>query len=343
MAEIVRGSIASAPSCRFVDVVIPTHGRPKLLRRLLTSLAPQIRSSPECGIIVVNDGTHGPAYSKVIESFDGVAEYIALEYARGPAHARNIGGRKSQAEFVIFTDDDCLPPPHWLDWAIARLGSLPEIDVLGGTTMPPPAGDSPRLIERFNRALHLYPRPLFWRREMYCLPTANVAVRRSVFLKAGGFDELFRFAAGEDTEFFYRLRFSGARFFIDMQWQTEHPISDGLRSFLRRWYRYGYGNAQHRMRTGDPFENGIPPDLTLFEILRELPRYVANRRNYVTGRLQFHDEPLSGQEWEGAFASIASIQRFAYRFGGYRAYRTERLGKLSSSLPTVRPARRSGT
>lgn len=327
LGALSLSSEATEPQ-RLIDIVVPTHGRPHLLRRLLTALAPQLRSAPECGVIVVNDGTHGTVYGEVLREFDGLVEYVALDHTCGPAHARNVGGRLSRAEFLVFTDDDCLPPGHWLDWIFARLETLPNTDVIGGTTVPPTVGSSPTLIERFNRALCLYPRPLFWRREMYCLPTANVAVRRSVFFQAGGFDESFRFAAGEDTEFFYRLRMGGARFFIDMRWQTEHPIADGLRSFLRRWYRYGYGNAQHRIRTGDPFENGVPPTLTLLKILRQLPKYVENRRNYVTGRLQLEGESLSTQKWQLAFTPLAVAQRFAYQFGGYRAYRAERRSQL---------------
>jgi len=323
---------------RFVDIVVPTHGRPTLLRGLLNRLAPQLRSASECGIIVVNDGTHTPAYSTLLQEFDGSLEYVSLDEPRGPASARNIGGQRSRAEFIIFTDDDCSPSAYWLDWILARLESLPDIDVIGGTTVPA-APSSSTVIEQYNRALRLYPRPLFSRREMFCLPTANVAVRRSVFLKVGGFDVSFRFAAGEDTEFFYRLRMNGARFFIDMDWQTEHPIADTARSFLRRWYRYGYGNSQHRMKTGDPFENGLPSNLTMLKILRDIPKYVENRRNAVLMPSQQHDDPLAKGEWSLAFTLLAAAQRFAYRYGGYHAYRTEAPSAQRSAPQPAKKAR----
>jgi GT2 family glycosyltransferase len=325
---ILAPALSRTTKTQEIDIVVPTHGRAHLLRRLLTALTPQLRLAPECGLVVVNDGTHDAEYAEVVSRFDGVLKYIPLERGYGPARCRNVGAQASQAEFLIFTDDDCFPPPHWLDWAMSRLKSLPGIDVVGGTTIPPKINFSPTNIECFNRALHLYPRPLFWKGEMYCLPTANVAVRRSVFIQAGGFDESFRFAAGEDTEFFYRLRMKGARFFIDMQWQTEHPIADGLRSFIRRWYRYGYGNAQHRMRTGDPFENGVPPDLTLSKILRGLLKYVEERRDYVTQHLEYNGGNEGKRKWKLVFTPLAAAQRFAYQFGGYRAYRSERYNAL---------------
>ena len=328
-------SMPQDPTARLADIVIPTHGRARLLQRLLAALAPQLRSAPECGVIIVNDGTHSRDYEEVVGEYGNLVDYVPLERSRGPAHARNAGARRSRAEFVIFTDDDCLPPSHWLDWALARLVNGAEIDVLGGTTIPSPSRANPDAIERFNRALHLYPRPLFSSREMFCLPTANVAVRRTVFLDSGGFDESFRFAAGEDTEFFYRLRMLGARFVIDMRWQTEHPIADSLRGFLRRWYRYGYGNAQHRIRSGDPFENGVPPSLTVSRILRHLPSYVENRRNYVEGRTRPAGEPISGTSWERLFVPLAMAQRFAYQIGGFRAYQKEGYGRTRPGAPGI--------
>jgi hypothetical protein len=284
---------------------------------------------------VVNDGTHDSAYADLAGDHESTLHYMVIDEPRGPAHARNAGARRSDAEFVIFTDDDCLPPPHWLDWILSRLETAGDIDVIGGTTVPPRLRAECTAVERFNRALHLYPRPLFFNRELYCLPTANVAVRRSKFIESGGFDETFRFAAGEDTEFFYRLRMLGAKFAIDMNWWTEHPVADSLASFLRRWYRYGYGNAQHRIRSGDPFENGVPPTLTLSKIAIGLPKYVANRRSYVSDQEAAPAGQDTPDRWERTFTPLALIQRSAYQFGGWRAYKTEGAGRAQSSVPIV--------
>ncbi len=326
-------------SKRLIDVVVPTHARPDLLHRLLTALAPQLRSVPMCRAIIVNDGTHDASYNRVIPEFEDVVKYVPLASSRGPAHARNVGARESDAEYVAFTDDDCLPPSHWLDWLVARIETSPEADVIGGTTIPPEAGRRTSAIERYNRALRWYPRPLFFRGEMHCLPTATVAVKRTAFVRSGGFDEYFRFPAGEDTEFFYRMRYLGFRFLIDPLWQTEHPIADSLRSFLRRHYRYGYGNAQHRIRTGDPFQNGVPPNLTVWRIIRELPAHVRGCRARLAGRAEPDDGLSPRAPWNASFTVLAVAQRLAYRYGAYKAYRTEGLGLLAGPPPKLKTAR----
>jgi GT2 family glycosyltransferase len=318
MAAIAAGAApAAAESTKRVDVIVPTHARPNLLGRLLRALVPQLARQGACGLIVVNDGTHDERYAAIIADQPAFVDYVALPSPKGPAHARNVGARRSSAEFLAFTDDDCVPPDHWLDWILARLDADPGIDVVAGTTTPPPAGPREGAVERFNRCLGLHPKPLFADGDMYCLPTANVAVRRSLFVQSGGFNEEFRYAAGEDTEFFYRLRFRGARFFVDEDWRTEHPIADSLRAFARRWFRYGYGNAQHRMVSADPFANGLPAGLTPWTILRSLPDHVRTRRSLAATQAG-----RTGVAWEPSFAALAAVQRGAYLLGGYRAYRS---------------------
>jgi GT2 family glycosyltransferase len=278
----------------------------------------------ECGVIIVNDGTHDERYAAVAADHAGLVRYLVVSKKQGPAHARNIGAHHSAAQFLVFTDDDCRPPAGWLDWLLARIETVPELDVLAGTTAPPARRGNDTVVERFNRCFKLYPKPLFAKGEMYCLPTANVAVRRSVFIQAGGFNESFRYAAGEDTEFFYRLRLKGAHFFVDLDWKTEHPIADSYSSFTRRWFRYGYGNAQHRIISGDPFENGLPLDLTPWTILRSIPSYIASRRSLASSQRARPGIPPMNTRWEPIFAILAATQRLAYLYGGYKAYREAR-------------------
>jgi hypothetical protein len=78
-------AVLTAPQSRFegserlLDIVIPTHGRPDLLHRLLSALAPQIERAPSVAVTVVNDGTHDEAYAKLIKGFEPWLDYIVLE------------------------------------------------------------------------------------------------------------------------------------------------------------------------------------------------------------------------------------------------------------------------
>ncbi|MGQ0732378.1 MAG: glycosyltransferase [Acidobacteriota bacterium] len=74
---------------------MPTIGRPQL-QACLAALARQTRRPDE--IIVVHD-----------------------EHRRGSAWARNEGIRRSHGDLIAFTDDDCLPPPDWLERLVLAL------------------------------------------------------------------------------------------------------------------------------------------------------------------------------------------------------------------------------
>jgi glycosyltransferase involved in cell wall biosynthesis len=78
-----------------VSVIIPTVGR-EFLSSTQKALAEQIRPADE--IIVVHD-----------------------PHLRGPSWARNEGLRQARGDVIAFTDDDCLPPPDWLQRLIHAL------------------------------------------------------------------------------------------------------------------------------------------------------------------------------------------------------------------------------
>ena len=51
---------------------------------------------------------------------------------RGPSWARNRGIEKATGDLVVFLDDDCLPPPHWIE-NFLRIATEYQADGIGGT------------------------------------------------------------------------------------------------------------------------------------------------------------------------------------------------------------------
>jgi GT2 family glycosyltransferase len=321
------------------DIIIPTHERPDLLSRALKALGPQLRRSTQARVIVVNDGTDSIRYRKVLEAYEDIISYYPLPSKKGPAHARNEGARLSSAQFVAFLDDDCVVPSHWLNWLLAMIETMPTVDVFGGPTRPPGIEDNPHAIERFNRTFGFFPRPLFRKGELYCLPSANVAVRREAFLYARGFDIGFRYAAGEDLNLFYRLKKSGVSFYIDNQWYVVHPVADKVKTFVNRWYRYGYGTAQHRIRSDDPHDYGFNAQSNYLSILSSLPNHVRYlKRQLANGqRGDWLDTSNSKLLWEKVvFPLLASIRQIAYQMGGAHAFSNHKQSSLEAPEANVR-------
>lgn len=119
---------------------------------------------------------------------------------RGPAANRNHGTRPARADWLVFTDDDCLPDPGWLAAFAAELTTAGRAapDVLEGRTY----ADRPRR-SLAERAPVNSDGGYLW--------SCNLAVRTELFHRLGGFDEGFPHATMEDVDFALRLRAAGAR------------------------------------------------------------------------------------------------------------------------------------
>jgi glycosyltransferase involved in cell wall biosynthesis len=100
-----------------VSAVIPTFGRPVLLKRAVDSVLAQTMADVE--VIVVIDG-HDP---DTLAYLDGVADprvrYIAHDRQRGAGQTRDTGADAARAEWVAFLDDDDEWLPQKLEQQLA--------------------------------------------------------------------------------------------------------------------------------------------------------------------------------------------------------------------------------
>lgn len=171
-----------------VSVVVPTCGRPDLLRRCLAALERQTLARHSYEIVVVDD----------------------TELRSGPAAARNRGWRQAKAPVVAFTDDDTVPDARWLEEGLAAVRRGGDA-VVGRTVMPLSA--PPTDYERNESGLE--------RGEFI---TANCFVRRYVLERLGGFDESFRLPWREDSDLHFRLLERGFRILRAEAALVVHPV-----------------------------------------------------------------------------------------------------------------------
>ena len=87
-----------------VSIIVPTHNRPELLSRAVSSLLNQ--SYKEIEIIVIDDGSSCDV-SRVLSRFDDERiKFHRNSTPLGACYARNIGISLSQGKFITFLDDD---------------------------------------------------------------------------------------------------------------------------------------------------------------------------------------------------------------------------------------------
>jgi glycosyltransferase involved in cell wall biosynthesis len=110
---------AVAPQVSFQDrplfsVIVPTIGRPQLLREAVDSVLRQDVSDLEC--IVVQDGS-----ARAEPAVDPRVRVVARRRAGGAAAARNTGLRAARGRYVTFLDDDDLFTRDRLEIALEGL------------------------------------------------------------------------------------------------------------------------------------------------------------------------------------------------------------------------------
>lgn len=218
-SEADRSTCGNAEMNLQVSVVVPTCGRADLLNRCLASLVSQELDSLQYEIIVVDDGPSA-ATKKTVENWAErmqsrcvAISYIANHGPHGPAAARNRGRQAARSDLIAFTDDDTVPTAHWLKHGLQAFGDdRNKADAIWGS-IEMPLSNTPTDYERDARHL-----------ETAEFVTANCFCRKAMLETIGGFDEQFRFAWREDSDFYFRLLDHAARIVHVPKAVVIHPV-----------------------------------------------------------------------------------------------------------------------
>lgn len=107
-----------------VSVVIPAFNAEEFITETIDSVLAQTYRDYE--IIVVDDGSVDNT-AELVRQFGNPVRYIKTEN-RGPSHARNVGIREAQGQYVAFLDADDLWTPDKLAIQVEFLSKRPDID-----------------------------------------------------------------------------------------------------------------------------------------------------------------------------------------------------------------------
>jgi GT2 family glycosyltransferase len=154
-----------------------------------------------------------------------VAEHLGARVLRtsshsGPAAARNVGARAALGDVLFFVDADVVVHDNMVARVVQTFADEPDLAAVFGSYDVRPV--APGAVSQYRNLLHHFVHQhgnhnasTFW--------AGCGAVRRSVFLAAGGFDERrFPDPSIEDIEFGYRLRADGHRIVLDKELLGTH-------------------------------------------------------------------------------------------------------------------------
>ncbi len=231
------------PDTLSVTIVVSVYNDAGRIARCIDSLLAQ-HLKPQ-SIVVVDDGSiDGTA--QVLERYrdQPLVKRVTLSRNAGVPTARNTGVAHSEGEIVVFIDADAFAPPEWLE-ALAAPFSDPQVGCAGGPDQGP-EDDTPFALAA-NHSLQSWIASGRLRLKNPFVPFApsgcNLAVRRSAFLAAGGFDERLD-RRGEDKELIQRLRRQGQRIVHCDRARIWHHRPKTLRQFLRQNYLSGKARTE---------------------------------------------------------------------------------------------------
>ncbi len=234
-----------------VTVVIPCHTERRWagLCRAVSSVLTQ--APPPKTVIVPVDGN--PALYERLRCWNDEIEVVLNTSRPGASATRNAGAALAQTSIVAFLDDDASAHPHWLTNLTAPF-ETPEVVGTGGFVAPHWRVPTPRW----------FPPEFAWvvGASFRGLPTTrsvirnawseNMAVRRAVFEKVGGFRVDFGkvgdVSRPEDTDLCIRMSTeTGGRWIFVPEAVVDHDVEAErarFSFFLRRCYLEGRGKIE---------------------------------------------------------------------------------------------------
>jgi len=168
--------------------------------------------------------------------------------------ARNQAAQKTEADILLFLDDDVDPEPGLVKAHMENYQD-PTIHAVAGFYLEPGESETSQPKDGIGwrplTLLEKYPASHSQRVDSPLWPSCNGSIRREVFLKLGGFDENYRHTLLDDTDLAVRMQKAGYRCVHDPKARLFHrkeptggnrPVKPGDRVIANRekWYTWFY-------------------------------------------------------------------------------------------------------
>jgi len=214
-----------------ISIVIPNLHSP-LIDEVVGALQRQTAREQIGEIIVVGQDRYG--------KIPPVAQAVITPVPVSAAMARNIGARQARGEYLLFLDADCIAAPDLIERLLARHAAGHA--VIGGAMSLHTENywvlcDNLLSFGDVLATAAAGVRPY--------LPSFCLSVQRAAFEAAGGFDEGYPGAAGEDIELCLRLRQLGHDCWFDPAAVVTHrPPRASAGAMWRHQRAFGRGYYQ---------------------------------------------------------------------------------------------------
>ena len=190
-----------------ISAIIPALNEETYIVDCLKSLREQ-KFNHSFEIIVVDNGSE----DRTVEIAGKYASKVVSEPKRGIARALKTGCAEAQGQILAFTDADCRVPNFWLSRLLEIFESDGNIVAAGGDYFFYEKGFIPQII--FNKIIApfiSYSYRILFLQKYPSLPNSNMAIRRDIYEKAGGYDPNIKW--GQENELCKRISKFGKIYF----------------------------------------------------------------------------------------------------------------------------------
>ncbi len=252
---ILTANQLSFPS---LTVAICTKDRPENLARCLKSLLklqkPDSQGSRRFEVLVVDNAPSNEQTKALVTSLPSV--HYVREPKPGLDFARNRALKEATGDLLAFLDDDVVVDSNWLDGLIETWSENPDAAAFTGLVLPyelvteaqilfEQGGGFRRGFEKIRYGQTLPGNPLHPCGAGVFGAGCNMAFRREILLKIGGFDEALDTGAplpgGGDLDVFYRVIRAGYPLVYEPQYLVFHQHRREYEKLRRQYWTWGLG------------------------------------------------------------------------------------------------------
>lgn len=250
-----------------ISVIICTWNRAEMLRRTLHEfLKLAIPENTDWEVLVVNNNCTDNTNLVVKELSSRLPVRMVMEKEQGLSAARNRGVRESNADLILWTDDDVLVDEYWLAIYADAMNRLADVAFFGGPVRPVFDGTPPRwLREGWHTVADAYAVRDFGNKVLEItegrLPFgANYAVRREIQQRYLYDTKRGRKAktllSGEETHVMSSMLAAGHRGRWLPEASVQHVIGEERQTvrYVRDYY-HATGVLERRLKTSESARN----------------------------------------------------------------------------------------
>ncbi|MEN8262306.1 MAG: glycosyltransferase family 2 protein [Nitrospirota bacterium] len=212
-----------------ISIVIPTYNAAKFMPGLMDSIFKQAVDDME--VIIVDDCSTDNTV-EIVEKYP--VKVVRMEKNGGPARARNRGVNEARGEIIFFLDSDVIV----LDGTVPEVRDYfqenPSANCVIGVcaTEPLNKGFVPKYMAMFEY-IHLLDTP--GNKVSVFAPRCG-AIKKELFLEAGGYDESYKGADVEDFELARRINKLDS-IFLNSKMLVRHQFVNNFEEAVKNYFK----------------------------------------------------------------------------------------------------------